>query len=167
MSSKRQVPRFRTVLEGGGPQARDPRFESLSGKFSEDAFRKRYRFIFDETLPAEARPLRKQLREEKTEEGRRQVRAALNRVESRLARERDLRRGEKVARGLRDREKEAVGKGKKPFYVKKSVRRQLELVEKYKELKSTGKLDKVLAKRRQHNAAKDHRYMPSTHRHTE
>ena len=87
MSSKRPVPRFREVMQttkryslrhehvpiewpdmtrGDSnllPQfkrreVRDPRFESLSGKFNSDAFRKRYKFIYDEELPKEAARLK-------------------------------------------------------------------------------------------------------------
>jgi len=41
---------------------------------------------------------------------------------------------------------------------------QLELAEKYKELQRAGRLDRFLEKRKKRNAAKDHRYMPSTRR---
>jgi len=57
-------------------------------------------------------------------------------------------------------EREAVKKGKKPFYLKKSEQKKEELVEKYQELKTSGKLDKFLEKRRKKNSAKDHRYVP-------
>lgn len=42
--------------------------------------------------------------------------------------------------------------------------RKRELLAKYEELKSSGRLDKFMAKRRKKNAAKDHRYVPSTRR---
>lgn len=61
-------------------------------------------------------------------------------------------------------EKEAVADGKKPFFLKKSEKRKRELVAKYEELKSSGRLDKYMEKRRKKNAAKDHRYVPSTRR---
>jgi ribosomal RNA-processing protein 36 len=61
-------------------------------------------------------------------------------------------------------ERGAVKDGKKPFYLKKSEQRRLELVAKYEELKGSGKLEKYLEKRRKKNAAKDHRYLPSTRR---
>lgn len=57
-------------------------------------------------------------------------------------------------------QKAAVGAGAAPFYVKKSEVRKAELVAKYKELKAAGRLDKYMTKRRQKNAAKDHRYLP-------
>ena len=61
-------------------------------------------------------------------------------------------------------EKQAVASGKKPYYLKKSEQRRLELVAKYEELKKAGRLDKFMEKRRKKNAAKDHRYVPSQRR---
>ena len=61
-------------------------------------------------------------------------------------------------------EREAVRSGKRPFYLKKSEQRRLELLAKYQELQAAGKLDAFLEKRRKRNAAKDHRYLPSSRR---
>ena len=61
-------------------------------------------------------------------------------------------------------ERQAVEAGKKPFYLKKSEQRKLELLAKYRELKERGGLDKFMEKRRKKNAAKDHRYVPSQRR---
>lgn len=41
--------------------SRDPRFESLSGKFNNDQFRKQYAFVYDESLPSEKQELKKQM----------------------------------------------------------------------------------------------------------
>jgi ribosomal RNA-processing protein 36 len=65
---------------------------------------------------------------------------------------------------LQAQEKAAVAAGKKPFFLSKSEKRKRELVAKYEELKSSGRLDKYMAKRRKKNAAKDHRYLPSARR---
>lgn len=40
----------------------------------------------------------------------------------------------------------------------------MELLAKYKELKTGGGLEKFMEKRRKKNASKDHRYMPSQRR---
>eukprot|EP00976_Prorocentrum_cordatum_P098424 1191392-Prorocentrum_minimum.AAC.1 len=42
--------------------------------------------------------------------------------------------------------------------------RKQELIEKYKQLKKSGKLEKFLETRRKKNAAKDHRYIPTNRR---
>lgn len=54
--------------------------------------------------------------------------------------------------------------GKKPFYLKKSEKKRQELVARFHELKASGRLEKVLAKKRKKNASKDHRYVPSNRR---
>ena len=61
-------------------------------------------------------------------------------------------------------ERAAVREGKRPFFLKKSEQRRLELLAKYEELQASGKLDKFLEKRRKKNAAKDHRYLPTGRR---
>lgn len=69
-----------------------------------------------------------------------------------------------VACPVQSAEKQAVAEGKKPYYLKKSEQRRLELVSKFDELKKSGRLDKFMEKRRKKNAAKDHRYVPSQRR---
>lgn len=59
-------------------------------------------------------------------------------------------------------EREAVKQGKKPFFLKHSEAKRQELVARYKHLKATGGLEKVVQKRRRKNAMKDHRYVPSS-----
>ena len=54
--------------------------------------------------------------------------------------------------------------GKRPFYPKRSEQRKQELLARYQELKTSGKLEAYMAKRRRRNAAKDHRYVPSGRR---
>ncbi len=61
-------------------------------------------------------------------------------------------------------QREARSQGKAPYYLKKSEKRKLELLERYKELSSAGKVDQYLEKRRKRNAAKDHKLVPSTRR---
>lgn len=61
---------------------------------------------------------------------------------------------------MQTREREAVKQGKKPFFLKRSEQRRQELIRRFRDLKATGRLEKVMAKRRKKNAAKDHRYVP-------
>lgn len=61
-------------------------------------------------------------------------------------------------------QREARKQGKNPYYLKKSDKRKLELLERYKELSSAGKVDQYLEKRRKRSAAKDHKLVPSTRR---
>lgn len=52
--------------------------------------------------------------------------------------------------------------GKQPFFMKRSETKKQELIAKYKHLKATGGLEKVVQKRRRKNAMKDHRYVPAS-----
>lgn len=61
-------------------------------------------------------------------------------------------------------EKEAVKQGKKPFFLKRSEKKRQELILRFQELKASGRLQKVMAKKRKKNAAKDHRYIPAQRR---
>lgn len=77
--------------------------------------------------------------------------------------ERERERQERV-REFKRRERELVKQGKKPFYLKKSDERKLHLIADYEDLKKKGKLEKVIEKRRQRQASKDHRLMPHDRR---
>lgn len=59
-------------------------------------------------------------------------------------------------------ERAAVKQGKQPFFMKRSEAKRQELIAKYKHLKATGGLEKVVQKRRRRNAMKDHRYVPAS-----
>ncbi|XP_050139135.1 uncharacterized protein LOC126615353 isoform X2 [Malus sylvestris] len=129
------VPRFREVIQGSKKVVRDPRFESLCGELDVDRFRKKYRFLFEEELPAEKED--KQLKS-------------------------DSAKGTEAAilTEHKKKERKAAKEGKQPFFLKKSEIRKKRLMEKYKQLKASGKLEAFIEKRRRKNAAKDHRYMP-------
>ncbi|CAG9462950.1 unnamed protein product [Pedinophyceae sp. YPF-701] len=171
VSSARPVSRFRDVLadaDVGVPkrEVRDPRFDPMAGEYNEAAFAKRYKFLYDERLPEERAALAAAAKRAKSAAKRAELQRALSRVEQQLAKESARRRSERVEREARAKEKAAIAGGKRPFYLKKSVKRELELLDRYKELKKKGenKIDKFLEKKRKRNAAKDHRYLPSARR---
>ena len=65
---------------------------------------------------------------------------------------------------VQSKEKEAVKAGKGLFFPKRSEKKRQALIARYQELKATGRLEKVMAKRRKKNASKDHRYVPAERR---
>lgn len=166
VSSKRQVSRFREVIQVPKHRGVDPRFDpGIAGGPPKnpqelDRQRKRYAFLYDDVLPQEVSTLKQRLKKEKREPKRREMQAELTRLEQRLRDERTRRKKEELEKGWKTSEKKAVAEGKKPFYLKKSEKRKRELVAKYEELKSSGRLEKYMAKRRRKNASKDHRYLP-------
>ncbi|XP_002983697.2 ribosomal RNA processing protein 36 homolog [Selaginella moellendorffii] len=160
ISSKKPVGRFRDVMQTSKRVIRDPRFESLCGDYDESRFKKAYNFIYDEQLPAERQELFKSLKKAKDPELISEKKNEISLMERQLQSERDRRKHAEKAAEQKRMERELVKQGKKPFYMKKSDKRRAALIEKYKELKTCGKLENFLAKRRQKNAAKDHRYVP-------
>lgn len=57
-----------------------------------------------------------------------------------------------------------VKNGKNPFFLKRSKVKEIELEERYNELKQSGKLNSFLAKKRQKNSNKDHLRLPRQRR---
>ena len=57
------------------------------------------------------------------------------------------------------RNKELAKEGKAPVFISKSDRKKKELVEKFEELKGSGKIDKYLKKKAKKNESKDRRRM--------
>ncbi|DBA72635.1 hypothetical protein WJX79_007607 [Trebouxia sp. C0005] len=161
-SSKRPVPRHRQVVELRNSESRDPRFENLSGKFSTDQFRKQYAFVYDEELPEEKRNLKSQMQKTKDPEAKQQLQTQLARIEQQIKEEQTRRQQQTALKSHKAEERAAVKQGKKPFFLKRSEAKRQELVAKYKHLKASGGLEKVVQKRRRKNAMKDHRYVPSS-----
>ncbi|EFN58403.1 hypothetical protein CHLNCDRAFT_140335 [Chlorella variabilis] len=167
MSSKKPVPVFRDTLQGGKRDVRDPRFESLSGgQYKEEQFKRRYAFLYDDKLPAERAELRAALGKAKGGAAREALQARMQHVEQQLRSEEARRKREGFKQQVKAKERASVKDGKRPFYLKKSEQRRLELVAKYEELKAAGpgKLEQYLTKRRKRNAAKDHRHLPAGRR---
>jgi len=160
MSSKIPVSRFRMVVPPEYKlKARDPRFQDTCGHFNEDLFEKSYNFI-DDIGREEHRKTIETLRKEKDPEQYASIQKAAIILKQQLE---DKKRRE-IKRTLKSswKKKEAslVERGKNPFFLKKSMERQLLMLEKYKELKSSNKLDKYLAKKMAKNAKKDRVYTP-------
>lgn len=160
MSSKKPVGRLREVVQGPKKVVRDPRFESLCGNFEEGRFRKKYSFIFDEELPKEREKLQKMLKSSEDPKAVGEIEKHLSWIDNQLRKVQDGKKHSSKLSEHKKKEKEAVKKGKRPFYLKKSELRKQELTEKYDSLKASGKLEAFLSKRRRKNAAKDHRYVP-------
>jgi ribosomal RNA-processing protein 36 len=57
-----------------------------------------------------------------------------------------------------------VKKGKKPFFLKESAKKEIALEQRYEDLKKEGKLQKFLAKKCKKNSNKDHRWLPQGRR---
>lgn len=83
-----------------------------------------------------------------------------NTQKSDLARKTQQEQKRKLKAEWRKTEKSLVQQGKTPFYLKKRDAETLSLVDRYVELKQSGKLKSFMEKRRKRNANKDKRKMP-------
>ncbi|WJX57732.1 hypothetical protein P8452_43260 [Trifolium repens] len=159
-SSKKPVPAFRDVIQAPKKVVCDPRFESLCGTVDLDGFRKRYNFYFENDLPAEKQALKKKLKKYKNPERRSEIEERLALVDKQLKSGPPKNVETQILAKHKKKEREAAKQGKRPFYLKKSEIRNQGLIEKYDHLKSSGKLDSFIEKKRKRNAAKDRKFMP-------
>ncbi|KAK8503809.1 hypothetical protein V6N13_021594 [Hibiscus sabdariffa] len=160
LSSKKPVRSFRQVIQAPKKVARDPRFESLCGTLDVDGFRKRYNFLFENNLPAEREEVQKRLKKTKDPKVTSELKNHISWIDKQLKFESAKNTDAEILAAHKKKEKEAAKHGKRPFYLKKSEIRKQRLIEKYKKLKASGKLESFIEKKRRKNAAKDHRFMP-------
>ncbi|CAI9259641.1 unnamed protein product [Lactuca saligna] len=160
ISSKKPVGRFREVIQAPKKIVRDPRFESLCGTLDVDGFKKRYNFLYESELPKEKEQLKKQMKKTKDPEVISGLKERLAWIDKQLKSASTKHTDKEILVKHKKKEREAAKQGKQPYYLKKSEIRKQELVEKFKELKASGKLASFIEKKRRKNAAKDHRFMP-------
>jgi len=163
MSSKVPVSRFRQIVPPSRPKPRDPRFEETAGPYSEHIFKATYKFLEEQKKQEEAE-LRAELARTRNEDRKAEIRRVLDAYrQEALQRERRNRLHELRAQWRKQQKKRAKAAGKElsvtPF-LKKEEEQKLMLAERFLELKKSGKLSEVMAKKRKKNAAKDHRWMP-------
>lgn len=159
MSSKKPVPRLRQVIPVKKRMTRDPRFDELSGTFNQEMFDKAYSFLGD-IKANEKKQLQKELQKTKQPERKQQLESLLKRMDQQEATKKSADQKREADRKRKKAELELVKEGKRPFYLKKSDKKKLELAEKFKKLKSSGKLEQYLKKRGKKNTSKERRKMP-------
>ncbi|XP_048843418.1 ribosomal RNA processing protein 36 homolog [Brienomyrus brachyistius] len=159
VSAKKPVPFLRHVLPVKKKMPRDPRFDDLSGEYKPEIFEKTYSFI--KTLKQKEKELvQKKIKQVKSMKKKEQLDHLLKRMvdQERAQKQRELQREKELEHKRQQRE--LVKEGHRPFFLKKSDKRKLELAEKYSDLKRSGKLENFLSKKRKRNAMKDRRKMP-------
>lgn len=160
ISSKKPVSRFKEVIQVPKRIVRDPRFETLCGTLDEEGFKKRYNFLYEKDLPAEKEDLKKQMARTNDPTVINELKNRISWIDKQL-KSASTRNTEKVILSEhKKKQREAAKQGKQPYYLKKSEVRKRKIIEKYKELKDSGKLEAFIEKKRRKNASKDHRYMP-------
>lgn len=139
---------------------RDPRFESLCGTLDVEGFKKRYNFLFVDNLPAEKQEIRKLMKKTSDPEAINELKNRIAWIDKQLKSSSAKHSDAQILAEHKKKEREAARQGKRPFYLKKSEIRRQRLVEKFNDLKASGKLESFIEKRTRKNAAKDRRYMP-------
>ncbi|KAG1136021.1 hypothetical protein G6F38_012360 [Rhizopus arrhizus] len=165
ISSKKAVSRFRTVVPLQAEKRRDPRFDKLSGNFNQDLFEKSYGFI-KEYNKSEIEMLRERIRKEKDADTQESLKKMLTKMVSAEKMDEDKKRKQALIRERKKKEAELVKQGKKPFFLKKSEKRKLELMDRYQQMGEKA-VDRILEKRRKKNTTKDRKRLPFKRRSAE
>jgi len=162
LSSKIRVPKVREVSHVPKKRTRDPRFENLCGDYDETVWKSNYQFI-TEMQDNETKDLKEKLKDNVFDKDKeKEVRKHLQKVREKEKSE-VLKKKEKDKQKLeREENIKRLKEGKKPYYMKKSTRKYVELVDKYEELKASGKLEKYLKKKRTKNAIRDKKTLKMT-----
>ncbi|XP_051237290.1 ribosomal RNA processing protein 36 homolog [Dicentrarchus labrax] len=160
ISAKRPAPFLRQVVAVRKPTLRDPRFDDLSGEYKPEIFEKTYKFI-DDIRQREKEVVQKQLKKtKKGNERKEKLQFLLKRMENqeRARKNREQQRERELQ--FKRQQRELANQGARPFFLKSSDKKKLQLAEKYQELKKSGKLENFLSKKRKRNAGKDRRKLP-------
>ncbi|KAA8522346.1 hypothetical protein F0562_013293 [Nyssa sinensis] len=160
ISSKKPVSRFREIIQVPKKVVRDPRFESLCGQLDVEGFKKRYNFLYENELPTEREELKQLMKKSNDPEVINGLKNRIAGIDKQLKSASTKRTDNEILAEHKKKEREAAKKGKQPYYLKKSEIQKQKLIEKYKDLKASGKLESFIEKRRRKNASKDRRYMP-------
>ncbi|XP_028903332.1 ribosomal RNA processing protein 36 homolog [Ornithorhynchus anatinus] len=159
MSSKSPVPFLRRVVPGSKKVRRDPRFDDLSGTYRPEVFDKTYAFLND-IRTKEKKLVEKQLKRCRQAEEKERLQKLLNHMTQQEEAQQERQRQHEQHLALKREQRAQAQRGCKPFFLKKSERRQLELADKYQELKRSQKLESFLSRKRRRNAGKDRRRLP-------
>lgn len=160
VTSKMPPKKLRKVMLSAKPRARDPRFDDNAGTLNTDLFEKGFSFL-DEKREAEEAQLKKEMRKPLKEEKKAELGRLLQRMQDQK-KSQGKKKGDQKKRSERNKDEFALAKkGKKHFYLKKSVEKAVEVMEKYENLKSSGSMAKKMVSRRKRDASKAKRNLPN------
>ena len=162
LSSKKAVSRKREVVVMQKVNHRDPRFEPISGSVDEQRTKRNYSFL-ETYRDSEMSELKSAISKTNDGEGKEELRRLFFGMESRKKAQDVKEQQQEVLRKHRKQEKERVGRGKRPFFLKKADQKKLALVERFEGMKSR-QVDKVIERRRRKKAARERKVMPNARR---
>ena len=162
LSSKHAVSRKREVVAMQKVNHRDPRFEPTSGSVDEQRTKKNYSFL-EAYRDSEMSELKSAISKINDGQGKEELRRLFLAMESRKKAKDVKEQQQEVLRKHRKQEKEKIGRGKRPFFLKKAEQKKLALVERFEGMKSR-QVDKVIERRRRKKAAREGKVMPNARR---
>ena len=160
VSSKFPVSRFKQISfpkKGGSERRekpRDPRFERYAGHFNQNLFEKSFGFV-EEYVKDEVVELEKALRGAQGGEERDDIRRVLNRKREELRRRADRSLLQQAKKQLQDKEKAAIQRGKKPYFLKRKVVKLQAMKMRMDQLQAAGTLEQYEAKKRKREQQKE------------
>ncbi|KAL9123304.1 MAG: hypothetical protein Q9187_000143 [Circinaria calcarea] len=157
-SSKKAVSRKREVIPIRRVSYRDPRFEPLSGPLVPEKIKRNYSFL-DSYRTSEIASLKTTLHNTKDPSARESLRKTLLSMESQEKARAAKEAQQEIIREHRKKEKEAIEKGKQPFYLKKGEQKKLALVKRFEGL-GDKKAERVIERRRRKKAGRERKGMP-------
>jgi len=136
---------------------RDPRFDPrCNGSSDLRHFVRNYNFL-DDIRKTELNELERALRREKDSEKRQKIKLTINRIKNKMVETQNKMKKNEVVDSL----KQSVAKGKKFKNIRKSDLKKSLIVNKFKELKESGKLNKYLERKRKKLIQRDGRAFDS------
>ncbi|XP_034044760.1 ribosomal RNA processing protein 36 homolog [Thalassophryne amazonica] len=160
ISSKKPVPFLCQVVPVKKTTMRDPRFDDLSGEYKPAIFETSYKFIND-LRQREKEVVKKELKKMKKNSQRKEkLQSLLKRMENQERVRKSRKEESERELQFKKQQREGAKQGLRPFFIKKSEKKKLQLAEKYQQLKKSGKLDTFLSKKRKRNTRKDRRKLP-------
>ena len=158
-SSKDRKFQPRKVVDIKRRVKRDPRFDDLSGKYNETLFEKSYGFLND-IRNDELSSVKKQLKKTKNVEKKADLHKLLKRMEQQKSLQETTQQQKEKKHARKSEQLGLIKTGRKVFHLKKSDQKKIELAEKFKMLKDTGKFEKYMSKKNKRNASKEKRNLP-------
>lgn len=154
MSAKKTVSMLKQVIHVKKNIPRDPRFDTLCGTFDEKLFKKSYGFLHD-LRKNDLEALKEELKNATEPKAIKKIKYLIQRLENQIREE--TRKQQKNEEQVEEKKNivEAIKKGEKPIFKKKSEKRVLNLVSQYEQLKNSGKLKKHIQRLRKKNLRKD------------
>lgn len=167
-SSKKAVTRKREVIDTPKIRSRDPRFDPLTGAAPDrEKLNKKYAFVA-EYQASELSSLKSLLKDRHasrtmTESEREDLKRKIASMESKAKAQQNTDRVREIEREHKKRERDAVGQGKKPFFLKKSEVKKQALVKKFEGMKGRER-ERAVERRRKKLSQRERRSMPDMRR---